>query len=148
MAGVMVDHLHAIVGQAQVARHLAAPLALGERRLAGGWIEEAELRAELARPARQTAPRRLQAHAVIAARIGLVAHHPVHPVVGWDARSREHHAIHVARSQAEVREQRVDGAPRVAGVVLQAGKPLLGGAADDFPVSKDGRGRAVGLADP
>jgi hypothetical protein len=147
VAGVVVDDLHPVAGQSQVTRHVAAPLAVGERRLARGRVEQPELRAELARPARQPASRRLQAHAVIAAHVGLVAHHPVHPVVGGNPGSGQHHAVDIARGDAEVAQQRIHGATRIARVVLEAREPLLRRAADNLAVAQDGRGRAVSLAD-
>ena len=53
-----------------------------------------------------------------------------------------------AGAMPELGEQRVDRAPRIPGVVLEAREALLGGAADDPTVAEDGRGRAVRLGDP
>src|SRR6266545_2078331 len=147
MAGVVIDEAHALVRQAEVARHVATSLTVGERRLAGCRVEQAEPCAEFPSAARQRPSRRPEADCVVAAHVGLVAHHPVHPFIGRDAGSGQHDAVDDAWSQAELSQQRVDRAARIAGVVLQAGKPLLGGAADDLAVLEDGGGRAVSLTD-
>ena len=147
MAGVVIGDAHALVGEPQMARHVTAPRAVAERGLAGRRIEQAELGAELAGASGQPAPRDLEADAVVSPPVGVVAHHPVHPLVGRDARAGEHHAVDGARAQAELAQQRADGEPRVAGVVLQAGEALLGGAGDDRAVTEDGGGRTVRLAD-
>jgi len=144
----MVGESNAIVGQAQVVRHVTAPLGVGERRLARCRVEQAELRAELPRAPTQPAPRRLQADPVVPAHVGLVAHHAVHPVVGRDARSGEHDAVDIARTEIEITQQRVDRLARIAGVVLQAGKALLGRAADDLAIAEYGGRRAMRLTDP
>src|SRR4030095_10245693 len=99
-------------------------------------------------PPAQSPPRRLEAHAVVPARVGLVAHHTVHPVVGRDARPREHHAVDLARAQAGIAQEGIDGPTRIARVVLQPGKSLLGRAADDLAIAQYRRGRAVRLTDP
>ena len=143
MAGVVIDEAHAFVCQAKMARHVAASRGVGERRLAGRRIEQAELRAELPRPPRQPAARHLETDRVVPAHVGLVPHDAVHPLVRRNARPREHDTVDVTRCQGEVVQERVDGAPRVARVVLQPGKALLGSTADDRPVLENGGSRAV-----
>src|SRR5215467_3208135 len=144
----MVDEVDAIVGHPEMVRHVAAALGVGERGLARRRIEQTELRAELARAAAESAPRRLEAHGVVPAHVRFVAHHTVHPLVGWNSRAGKHDAIDVARTQTAIAQERVDRTARVARVVLQPGEPLFGRAADDLPVAEHGRSRAMSLADP
>ncbi len=135
VAGVVVHDPDALGGEPEVARDVGAALFVGERRLAGGRVEQAEPGAELARAPGEAAPRRLEADAVVAAPVRLVAHDTVHPLVGGDARAREDDEVERAAVEGELAQQRVDRAPRIARVVLQPREALLGGAADDLAVA-------------
>src|SRR5437762_1690517 len=148
VAGVVVHDPDALGGEPEVTRDVGAALFVGERRLAGGRVEEAEPGAELARAPGEAAPRRLEADAIVAAPIRLVAHDTGHPLVGRDARAREDDEVERAAVEVELAQERVDRAPRIARVVLQPREALLGCEADDQDVAQDRGRRAMGLADP
>src|SRR5713101_5714951 len=63
------------------------------------------------------------------------------------AGAREGHDVDVGGREVALLEKGVDGQAWIAGVVLQAGEALFGGAAHDAAVPKDGRRGAVCFVD-
>src|SRR5207244_958235 len=103
---------------------------------------------ELAGPARESSPGRVESYGVVLPRVRGVAHHAVHPVVRRDPRAGEDDPVDRGGAEREVAQERVDRQARVAGVVLQPREPLLRRAADDRAVTQHGRRRAVRFTDP
>ncbi len=147
VAGVVIEADDPVLRDTEVIGDEAEPLALGNAELSPGGVREAKLRPHLARAPAQRPPGRGQGHAVVLPRVRLVVEHAVEPLARGRAGAREGHDVDVRGREAALLEKGVDGQAWIAGVVLQPGEALFGGAAHDAAVPKDGRRGAVGFVD-
>src|SRR5262249_34231751 len=123
------------------------PLGLRDAELPPRGVDQAELGSPLPHLLLEGPARRGPRDTVVLLRVGLVVEHLIEPLARGRPCARQRHEIDLGGTDAALAEERVDGEARVAGVVLEPGEALLGGAADDPTVLEKSGGGAVGLVD-